>query len=660
METQPRNRNRLNLQMVKPGVASQREDGCKEISFIFPRTARGKVGLGADSTALASCDVLVLNGTPGGKLATQTNVGLEFWTFSLSLEDLFPSLCCWEILPLPKVRESLGRWKYFPATSPPAVECHMLLAEGSPHFDLSHRSQLLGMVAELLDEQFKRAKHLPEGLSRAENHTIAVFERLSLAQLLELPIEDLATKFGCSRRHLNRTFNQQFDMSVTAVRLELRLLKAAALLRNPEAKLRHCKRRSGRPCVWSSLGLILWISSQSLLAQDALQNLIALDTGRELRQKQVASENYTWKSGDFRLLATPSLGIGWNDNINASSSGAESSFILQPKVQFDMTYPITDVNLLTLNLGLGYDEYFGHPKNSGWRINTGSGVAFDIFVKDFVINLHDRVSYSQDTSQNPEVANAPNFGNFENTIGLATTWLLKNASFTLGYDHQNTVSPEAAYDYQNNGAEILLARATFIVDPKVQTGLEGTVALTDYTQPVLNDNTAYSLGPFVSWQPGTALQLTARGGYTYYQFDQTSTTIKSADISTYYLDLTVTHAATEVISYGFSAGRNVELGYQSDATELWYVRPNVTWHIFQHISLLTGFTYEHGIQGAGDASGGLNEIYDWLGFNVGLNWPVMKRLTVGLNYRLTLRSSDLPDNGYSQNVIGLLFTYTPK
>lgn len=411
---------------------------------------------------------------------------------------------------------------------------------------------------------------------------------------------------------------------------------------------------------WRGLLAVGLINAQSLSAQQALQELIALDTGRELRQKQVASENYTLKSGDFRLLATPSLGLSWNDNIDASSSGAESSFILQPLVQFAMTYPITDVNLLSLNLGLGYDEYFGHPENSGWVLNSGSALSFDVFVQDFVINLHDRVSYSQDTSQNPEVANAPNFGNFENTIGLATTWLLKNASFTLGYDHQNTVSPEAAYDSQNSAAEILLARASFVVHPQVQTGLEGTVSLTDYTEPVLNDNTAYSLGPFVAWQPGSALQITARGGYTYYQFEQTSTSIQSEDISTYYLDLTVTHAATEVISYGFSAGRNVELGYQSDANEIWYVRPNVTWHIFQHISLLTGFTYEHGTQGAGDASGGLNEIYDWLGFNVGLNWPVMKQLTMGLNYRLTLRSSDLPDRGYSQNIIGLMLTYIPK
>jgi len=281
-------------------------------------------------------------------------------------------------------------------------------------------------------------------------------------------------------------------------------------------------------------------------------------------------------------------------------------------------------------------------------------------VKDFVINLHDRMSYSRDSSQEAAVANTSNFGNFYNTVGVLTSWNLKRSTLSLGYDHQNTVSPESEFDSQNSAAEMILGRATFLVHPQVQAGLEATVALTDYTQPILNDNTAYSAGPFVVWQPGTALRMSLRGGYVYYHFDQTSTSIQTADLSTYYIDFTVTHDATEVISYGFSAGRNVNLGVQSDAIEEWYLRPNVTWRIFKNISLNTGLTYEHGDQGVGDISGGLVEIYDWFGGTVGLNWPIMKRMTMGLNYRLTLRSSDLPDRGYTQNMIGLMLTYHPQ
>ena len=117
---------------------------------------------------------------------------------------------------------------------------------------------------------------------------------------------------------------------------------------------------------------------------------------------------------------------------------------------------------------------------------------------------------------------------------------------------------------------------------------------------------------------------------------------------------------TEVISYSFSAGRNVQLGITADVIEEWYLRPNVTWRFFKNISLSTGLSYEYGNQGVGDISGGQVETYNWLGGTVGINWSFMKRLSLGLNYRIAFRESDLPDQGYTQNVIGLTLTYRPQ
>ncbi len=231
------NHKRLTLQRVQLGPGEQWNEPRDKLSFIFPRTGKGKLGLALANRSLVPGDVLVLNGKTGVQLATQSKTGMAFWTFFLSLEDLFPLFTCLEILLLPAVRESLGQWKHFPAGSVPAVESHKMLVEASPQFHLGHRSQLLGAAAIILDEEFKRVMHAREGVSRVEDHTIKVLDELSLEQMLGLPIGELAAKFGCSRRHLNRTFNHQFGMSVAAVRLELRLLKAAALLRNPEAKV---------------------------------------------------------------------------------------------------------------------------------------------------------------------------------------------------------------------------------------------------------------------------------------------------------------------------------------------------------------------------------------------------------------------------------------
>ena len=38
----------------------------------------------------------------------------------------------------------------------------------------------------------------------------------------------------------------------------------------------------------------------------------------------------------------------------------------------------------------------------------------------------------------------------------------------------------------------------------------------------------------------------------------------------------------------------------------------------------------------------------------------MKKLMVSLNYRLTLRSSNIPDREYAQNIVGIKLSYQPQ
>ena len=78
-----------------------------------------------------------------------------------------------------------------------------------------------------------------------------VFEELSATELLTLSVGDMAHKFSCSRRHLNRLFHQHFGCSVAALRMEMRLLKALSLLRDPDVKIINVAEQ----CGFNHLGL---------------------------------------------------------------------------------------------------------------------------------------------------------------------------------------------------------------------------------------------------------------------------------------------------------------------------------------------------------------------------------------------------------------------
>ena len=429
-----------------------------------------------------------------------------------------------------------------------------------------------------------------------------------------------------------------------------------------------------------------WLVTASLLAagmasaQDSLRNSLAGDAAAEAQRQQQANQLYTYKAGDFRLLVVPSLEMDYNDNVTLLKTNAQSDFILKPLLQLTGSYPVTQQNLLSFSAGVGYDEYLEHSQYSAFRVKSDSLLSFDMYIKDFLIDFHDRVSFFEDPSYEPSLAGTAVYGGLMNSAGLTTTWDLEDVVLTLGYDHQIFLSSSRLFSYLNQSSELPLARAGLRFSSQLTAGIEGTASFTSYDQYVLNKNQSYSAGVYADWRPGSFLQVQPRAGYAIYQFQHTSEafeiyhlygsglsiivpvgeSIQTANLSTWYADLTVSHQASEAVSYSFNAGHEIRLGIQADLIEDWYVRPNITWKIVKDLNLNTSLYYQHGQEGAGNVTGNLTETYDWYGGGLNVSYPVMKKLLLTLNYRLTLRSSDIPDREYAQNIVGIKLTYQPQ
>jgi hypothetical protein len=393
-------------------------------------------------------------------------------------------------------------------------------------------------------------------------------------------------------------------------------------------------------------------------AQEALRDSMAGEAAAESRHIQLQSLPYTYKAGDLRVLVTPSVGMDFNDNVNASKANVESDVVVRPFVRLSLSYPMTQRNLLQLTVGVGYDEYLQHHNLSTFRLQSGSELSFDTSIKDFTFNFHDRFGYSRDAAQEAAVAQTARYGNINNTAGFSVNWNLEDVTLSAGYDHQNTISPATEFNSLDKASELLSSQAGFKFNPALTAGVEGSASFTAYDQQVLNDNSSYSAGVYADWQPGPALRVKPRVGYSIYQFQHTSQSIQTSDLNSWYADLTVTHQISEGVSYSFSVGHETRLGIQqADAIQDSYLRPSINWKIIKNLDFQTFVSYEHGNQGAGNVTGNLTETYDWLGWGLGLTHPITDRLSLAFNYRMTLRSSSIEDRGYAQNLVGLTLSY---
>jgi AraC-like DNA-binding protein len=241
----------LSLQLVYLKSPAEWGHDREGLAFVFAESGEGNYVCGRMTQCLCPGDVLISNGGRGGKLLLVNGAAMAFRTFSISLEHLYPLFAAEEISLLDTLTENLRGPRLFPASSSLAKECHQLIKSVPAEWTLDHRSQLLRIAALLLTEEFKAARGQRVGFVRAEDRVAQVLQQLSADELLSFSVDDLAAKFACSRRQLNRLFHEYLGLSVATLRMEMRMLKAVSLLRNPDAKVINIAEQ----CGFNHLGL---------------------------------------------------------------------------------------------------------------------------------------------------------------------------------------------------------------------------------------------------------------------------------------------------------------------------------------------------------------------------------------------------------------------
>jgi len=423
-------------------------------------------------------------------------------------------------------------------------------------------------------------------------------------------------------------------------------------------------------------------------AQDAIRPSLAGEAAAEARRQAIDKIPYNLQLGPIKFRFSATLGIEYNDNINLAEDGSavfvsptgpitittesQSDFILRPQVNMNALWPITQLNTLRLDLGVGYAFYLDHSNynTNGVLLNPGSQIAFDIFVSDFRINIHDRFSLEQDPVAEVALSNVADYGRFQNTAGISVLWDLNQAVVTLGYDHYTFISTTDAFDYLDRNADILSGTIGFTPSSTMTVGLEGSFVNTYYDQNILNDSRTFTGGGFLEMQITSYLKLRVAAGYQSIDFDSGGLVNDAHDLNDYYANALLSHRINAVVTQNLSVGHETQLGVNSNYVKLNYVRHTTTWNIFYHTLFSTELFYEDA-----DDSGGSGLLFQPIpgvpninpfvaehihryGGALTFGYQLTPHVTLGLRYQYTQKDSDQPLRDYRQNRIALDGTYS--
>ncbi len=110
---------------------------------------------------------------------------------------------------------------------------------------LLERAELLSLVAAFFSGAIPERPAAKAPSLSAQDRFWEIISQMPDSELIQHTPEQLAALCGCTTRHFNRLFHESFGMSPRARQTDLRLLRAAELLRKPEAKIRDVSLESG-------------------------------------------------------------------------------------------------------------------------------------------------------------------------------------------------------------------------------------------------------------------------------------------------------------------------------------------------------------------------------------------------------------------------------
>ena len=417
-----------------------------------------------------------------------------------------------------------------------------------------------------------------------------------------------------------------------------------------------------------ALLLSLLFATSVARAQEAVRPSLAGEAAAAARRQTLDRIPYNLLMGPVRFRFSATMGVEYNDNINIAEVNTQEDIIFRPYLNLNALWPITQLNTLRFDIGLGYAFYADHSENNtnGVLLSPGSQLSFDVFVGDFRINFHDRFSLEQDPIGEPQLSGVVDYGRFQNTAGVSVLWDLNKAVLTFGYDHYTFIATNDDFDYLNRNAESLSASLSVAASSTTGLGVEGSFVYNYYDEMVLNDSDTYSIGAFVETQLTNYLKLRVAGGYQSINFDGSTVALgpfpdgsfaffnDSGSLDDFYVNALLSHRINGAITHRLSLGHESQLGVNSNYITLNYIRHTATWNVINKTLLSTELFYED----ADDSGGFIDEHLHRYGGALTLGYQLTRHVTLGARYQFTQKDSDVPLRDYRQNRISIDGTYS--
>ena len=367
------------------------------------------------------------------------------------------------------------------------------------------------------------------------------------------------------------------------------------------------------------------------------------------RSPQPQRYNLKWGKLTGRLHA--SVVAEFNDNINLSSNNAVADIGIGPEVGIGFIYPISERNVLQLDLEAGYRWWMKSKSVSTLTISPKSLSRLDyyLYFDEGRINFHD-IFYAQTSAVDFGAVNGTggvnlgSFRRFVNTAGVMGDWRpVKQWVFYAGYDYTIDRSLTSSFRSLDRDDHTFTSGVNYIANSRLTVGAYSAFTYSTYSQHVQNDGWNFTTGPRASYQLSKFVTLEASAGFTTSDYFNTGTVLDNSNFNSVTYQAGIEHTINKDLKHALRGGRVLGLGYGSNFTDTYNIQYSFNWLARQGISVYGTFAYEDFT-----VSNNGEEGQRYL-FNIGTGYQITRQWNLGVNYAYALKESDVVGNDYTQN-----------
>jgi hypothetical protein len=383
------------------------------------------------------------------------------------------------------------------------------------------------------------------------------------------------------------------------------------------------------------------------------ESLTGESVAAELRQIN-SNQPYNLALGPVQLRIETSLGVSYNDNIGLTKTDRISDFIIEPFGTLHGRWQVSDLNVLSFDIGVGYEDYAEHSRYNDVLLSPDSQAQFTFFVGDAKVDLHDVFSYEQDPTAIGQLSNQTRLSRFQNDAGLAVSWDLNDITPSISYDHANLWVTQSYYDYLTNQSDTVAPRVSVQVNDTIKAGVEGSVADTRYEKHVENNYVTETVGPFVDATISDNLSARGEFGGYFSQYERGGSIRDNEDVASYYGSGAINHRINSAFSEALTFGREFIPGLTSNFTQRTYARYSDAWQATKTINLNAAVWWEN----LEDSDSAFREDSNRYGTDWTLQETLSPHASFSLDYQFILKDANPSILSYYQNVGTFNFQYS--